>query len=97
VYTPTFRNVFKRTDLDVPISYQIGLQGTGAVVALPSGGVGDITAGLRATYDALTLIALSYTHFTGPTGAFNDAQNVITRRQTLADRDFLSFSISRSF
>jgi hypothetical protein len=97
VYTPTFRNVFKRTDLDVPISYQVGLQGVGAVVALPSGGVGDITAGLRATYDALTMFSLNYTHFTGPTGPFNDAQNVITRRQTLADRDFLSFSISRSF
>jgi hypothetical protein len=98
IYTPTFRKVFTRTDLDVPISYQIGLQGTGVVAsALPSGGVGNITAGLHATYDTVNFINLSYTHFMGPTGPFNDVQQFISAQQTLADRDFLSFSISRSF
>jgi hypothetical protein len=97
VYTPTFRRVFRRTDLDVPISYQVGLQGTGAVLALPSGGVGNVTAGLRATYDTATLVSLSYTHYVGPAGPLNDQQNFLSGQQTLADRDFLTFSISHSF
>jgi hypothetical protein len=98
VYTPTFRKVLKRTDLDIPISYRVGIQGTGAVPQiLPSGGVGDVTAGLRATYELTTVFALNYTHFIGPTGAFNDAQTFISGQQTFSDRDFLSASISRSF
>ncbi|MCY1457461.1 hypothetical protein D9M71_747630 [compost metagenome] len=58
---------------------------------------GDFTIGLKADYQKAWYASLSYTNFFGEGGSVIDNTNAYTFKQTLKDRDFIAFSIQRTF
>jgi hypothetical protein len=60
--------------------------GRSSVDASQNAGAGFVSVGLNATYHVVWEAALSYTHFIGS-----------PRIQPLADRDFVTISLARTF
>jgi hypothetical protein len=98
VYEPTYRQAFPGLDLSVPIGASYT---NGASSALGTGfGTdhgGDINIGVKGNYLNSWNLSLTYTHYYGPENTFLDANNNYTFDQALKDRDFLAFSVSRTF
>ncbi|MGX1186442.1 hypothetical protein AB7M29_004121 [Pseudomonas sp. F-14 TE3623] len=98
VYEPTYRQAFPGLDISVPVgaSYTHGNSS-----ALGSGfGVnhgGDLNIGIKGNYLNSWNVGLTYTHFYGPENTFLDANSHTTYGQAMKDRDFVSFSVSRTF
>jgi len=98
VYEPMYRQAFAGLDVSVPM----GLSYThGNSSALGTGfGVnrgGDLNIGLKGNYLNSWNLGLTYTHYYGPENTFLDASNNYTYGQAMKDRDFVSFSVSRTF
>ncbi|MBI5442437.1 MAG: DUF1302 family protein, partial [Deltaproteobacteria bacterium] len=98
IYEPTYRQVFSGLDLSVPLGFSYFPQGKSSVVGVfgPDKG-GDMSIGLSAAYLDAWRFGLSYTHFYGPEEGFLDANSNQSMKQSLADRDFVSFSVRRTF
>jgi hypothetical protein len=98
VYEPSYRQVLSGLDLSVPLGFAYFPKGKSSVVGTfgPDEG-GDMSIGLNAAYLDVWRCSLSYTHFYGPEAGFLDADNHQNMEQALADRDFVSFSIYRTF
>ncbi|WLI04530.1 DUF1302 domain-containing protein [Pseudomonas sp. FP597] len=98
VYEPMYRQFLPGLDLSVPMGASYT---NGASMALGTGfGTdhgGDVNIGLKGNYLNLWNLGLTYTHFYGPENTFLDANNNFTFEQTLKDRDFVAFSVSRTF
>jgi hypothetical protein len=65
-----------------------------------NGGVargGDASIGIKATYRQVWRFGLAYTMFYGPAGPALGADAHLTFKQSLADRDFVAFSVQTSF
>ncbi|WLH15462.1 DUF1302 domain-containing protein [Pseudomonas hefeiensis] len=98
VYEPTYRQAFPGLDISIPVgaSYTHGNSS-----ALGSGfGVnhgGDLNIGIKGNYLNSWNVGLTYTHFYGPENTFLDANSHTTYGQAMKDRDFVSFSVSRTF
>ena len=58
---------------------------------------GDINIGLKGNYLNTWSLGLTYTHYYGPQNTFLDASNNYTFEQSLKDRDFIAFTVSRTF
>ena len=86
VLTPQYFQVVPGLDLSVPVSFGLGLVGRSSIDASQSAGAGFVSIGLNATYHVVWEVALSFTHFVGRPGI-----------QPLADRDFATISLSRTF
>jgi hypothetical protein len=86
VLTPQYFQVLPQLDLTVPVGIQWGLAGRSSVDAGQVARAGNLTAGLSATYRSVWNIGVSFTHFLGP-----------VTQQALADRDFLTVSLGRTF
>jgi len=100
VFTPTYRQVKPGIDVSVPIGLQIGLTGKpNAVEAgnLPAGGVGNFSIAFDALIHEKYSVDLGFTSFLGPAGTFLDSANYFSFQQYYRDRNFISFSVSRSF
>jgi len=107
VFTPVYRQVFPDVDLSVPIGAGFGLAGYSSAPygTLQAGGVGDYEIGLSASVHQSYTFTLGYTGYLGPSGvnlntiAFPGGvtNGYLTGQQSLKDRNFLSFSVSRSF
>jgi hypothetical protein len=97
-YTPTYRQVLPGVDLDVPISYGSGIFGrSSAINSFPAGGVGDYEIGLAATLNQVWKATLQFTGYLGPSGPYLDQTQALSLQQSQIDRNFISFSLSRSF
>ena len=101
VIEPTYRQVLPGLDLGVPIGVGYVPKGSRSM-ALGAGGLppengGDVTIGLNGLYQAVWKFGLNYTHYYGPKGPFLNAANAYSYKQGLADRDFFSLSVSRTF
>ncbi|MDB5898535.1 MAG: hypothetical protein JWP41_2137 [Ramlibacter sp.] len=107
VFTPTYRQVVSGLDVSVPIGVGYAPRGSRSLAlgpgVLPPERGGDFTLGLAAVYHNSWNINLAYTHFFGradtllssdPTRA---AAPPFTYGQTLRDRDFIAFTVRRSF
>jgi hypothetical protein len=82
----------------VPITLSIGLQGKSVVYnSLPAGGVGTATVGVTAVWDKVWTYGVNYTQFLGPKGTQTDPTQQLSQQQGLADRNFVSLFISRTF
>ena len=98
VYEPMYRQAFPGWDVSVPIgaSYTHG-----ASMALGTGfGAnrgGDLNIGIKGNYLNTWNVGLTYTHYYGRSDTFLDASSNYTFEQSLIDRDFLAFSVSRTF
>lgn len=84
-FAPQYFEALPGLDLSLPIGLGYGLTGRSSVLSAMQAGTGDLELGVSATYLATWQANLTYTRFLG--GAL---------RQTLADRDFILFSVQRT-
>jgi hypothetical protein len=90
LFEPAYYQVLSGVDLTVPIGFGFNPMGKSSVDPIFNGGGadngGDWNVGVKVTYLQTWKIGLTYTNY------FGNAQT-----QTLADRDFISFYIQRTF
>ncbi|WAC00186.1 MULTISPECIES: DUF1302 domain-containing protein [Pseudomonas] len=98
VFEPMYRQIYPGLDLSVPIGASYT---NGASMALGTGfgsdHGGDLNIGLKGNYLNTWSLGLTYTHYYGPENTFLDAANNYTFEQSLKDRDFIAFTVSRTF
>jgi len=99
ILEPSYYQVLPGLDITVPLGVGYGLNGNSAVVqgfSVKDGG--DASLGLTGEYLKVWKFTASYTHYFGTAGSLNEpVPGPLSYKQTLADRDFLSFSVSRTF
>lgn len=98
-FEPQYFQVIPGVDVQLPITVGYTPYGRSSVTPqafAPEHG-GDITFGLKADYQKTWYASLSYTNFFGDGGPIIDENSAYTFKQTLKDRDFVAFSIQRTF
>lgn len=65
--------------------------------AMPADGGGDISLGVNGIYLDQWRISLNYTHYYGAADQFLTSANTFSYKQYMKDRDFVTFSVNRSF
>jgi len=98
VYTPTYRQFFSGVDIGIPVGLSYFPLGKSAVVSSfgPDNG-GDMNIGITATYLDRVTAGLTYTHYYGPEDTNLNGANQFNFKQSLKDRDYLSFSVKTTF
>jgi len=86
VLEPHYYEVLPALDLSLPIGLGYNLIGNSSTDSSMNDGAGDLELGVSATYETVWQGSLNYTHYYGPPD-----------RQPFADRDFISFSVERTF
>lgn len=86
VFEPRYFAVLPGLDLGLPASIAYGLSGRSSVDGSQVAGSGSLSLGISATYRAVWNATFGITHFIG--GA---------TRQPFTDRDFIAFSLQRTF
>lgn len=97
---PLYRQVAGGLDLGVPIGLGYSPRGSRSMAlgpALPPENGGDLTLGLNATYLDAWRLSLAYTHYFGREVTLVDSRNAYSYQQYLKDRDFIAFSVRRTF
>jgi hypothetical protein len=99
VYEPTYRQILSGLDLSVPVGMSYFPKGKSRALGTGFGtdNGGDLNIGVKGNYLNIWSIGLTYTHYYGPESGFMDAASHYTYEQTLKDRDFVAFSVSRTF
>jgi len=106
VFSPSYRQVLPGLDLSVPVGLRYVLDGNSSVTGLAWGpkGTGSATLGLEGTYQGVWQFSLNYTRFLGGAAPFVNYTPLLTggtatysTGNTLADRDFVSLSVRRTF
>ncbi|MDD2610223.1 MAG: DUF1302 family protein [Giesbergeria sp.] len=100
VFEPMYRQVMPGLDLSVPMGVGYTPKGSRSVLgpsAVPPEGGGDFTLGLSGLYQQAWRFSVAYTHFFGSAGTLLDASQSFSYQQSRKDRNFLSFSVRRSF
>jgi hypothetical protein len=104
IFEPTYFQVFTGLDLSVPMGVGWNFAGRSSAIANFDGGssaAGDMSIGLKAVYRTVWNAGLSYVKYFGAEETFtvphNSAGPYLSFDQSLADRDFISFYISRAF
>jgi hypothetical protein len=96
-FSPTYFQVLDGVDLSVPMGLSYGIDGrSSAVGGFSQAKGGDYNVGLTADYLKSVTFTLAYTGYYGPAAPIN-IDGIKTFKQTNADRDFLSFSVSHTF
>lgn len=100
-FEPRYRQALPGLDLGVPIGLGYVPKG-GRSMALGSGtfpasGGGDISVGINGSYLDAWQLSVGYTHYFGAAATFLDANNSFSYGQSLKDRDFIAFSVRRTF
>lgn len=105
VFTPQYRQVLPGLDLNVPFGVGYNPMGRSSVISQFNNAFvnrgGDANIGVGGSYLDAWRFLLSYTYFYGKEGPFqatiNGVANSRTFNQSLKDRDFVSFTVSRTF
>jgi len=100
IFIPNYFQVLPGVDIEVPIGLGHGLSGKSRAIypAFMSEKTGDFSIGVNALYDQTWKLTAAYTKFLGPAGsAYVNPLPSFSFKQTLADRDFVSLSVSRAF
>jgi hypothetical protein len=104
VFEPTYFQVITGLDLSVPMGIGWNFSGRSSAIGNFNGGssnAGDLSVGLGFTYRSVWKAGLSYVKYFGTADTFTVPHNSATPHlsfdQSLADRDFISFFISRAF
>ncbi|MBM7059317.1 DUF1302 domain-containing protein [Pseudomonas sp. UL073] len=96
-FIPQYFQVFDGIDLSVPMGFSYGIDGrSSAVGGFSQAKGGDYNIGLSADYLKEVTFTLAYNGFYGPSAPINIG-GIKTYKQTNADRDFISFSVSHTF
>lgn len=100
VIEPSYFQVIPGLDVTVPVGLGYGIFGhsaLGPTVFNPEG-VGDVSIGVKGVYENTWNVALNLTHYMGKSGQLTSTTNrYYSYDQYFADRDFVSFSVQRSF
>lgn len=101
LFEPKYRQVLSGLDLSVPIGVGYSPKGSssralGAGIFPPENG-GDLTIGINGAYMDAWRFTAAYTHYLGDAKTFLDSDNSFSYGQSLKDRDFIAFSLSRTF
>jgi hypothetical protein len=104
VVEPTYFQVLTGLDLSIPMGVGWNFKGRSSAIGNFNGGssnAGDMSVGLGFTYRSVWKAGLSYVKYFGDEETFTVPHNSATPHlsfdQSLADRDFISFYISRAF
>lgn len=100
VFEPMYRQVAPGLDLGIPIGLGWTPKGSRSAlgpVAFPAEDGGDFTIGLNGTYNQAWKFNLAYTHFFGTAAPLLDGNRSFSYGQSRKDRDFVSFTVRRSF
>ncbi len=102
VFTPEYFQVTPGLDLQVPIGVGYGLFGRSSVngVLFPSENGGNVSIGLKADYLKTWQASVGYTHYFGSDGSiikYDTAVPELSYDNFNGDRDFISFSVQRTF
>lgn len=105
VFEPSWYQVAPGWDMSAPIGLGYSTHGNSSVVSQFNGGVkkgGDLTLGIKGVYRQTWNFGLTYTQFLGtegnsiePTGPGGSGQ--VSFKQSLKDRNYISFSAQHSF
>jgi hypothetical protein len=85
-FTPQYFEVLPGLDLSIPLGFGYGLVGNSSIDDTQKAHAGNFEIGVDATYRALWKANLTFTHFIGD-----------PVHQRLADRDFVAFTVQRTF
>lgn len=107
LFEPQYFQVLPGVDLSVPISLGYNFGGRSSAIANFAGGAsdaGDYSIGLKAKVDNVWNTSLTYTDYLGQAGTFTETRvtgsgspRQLTFAQTLKDRAYVAFSVSRTF
>jgi hypothetical protein len=106
IYSPTYRQALPGLDISVPVGLRYALHGNSSITGQSWGArhTGSATLGLDGTYQGVWQLAINYNKYLGKTEPFVNYQPLLTGGQAvyssgnpLADRDYLSLSIRRTF
>jgi hypothetical protein len=86
VFTPQYFQVLPALDISVPAGFGLGLVGRSPVDASQNAGAGFVSVGVVGVFYVSWQAEVNFTHFVGGGG-----------QQPLADRDFATVSVTRSF
>jgi hypothetical protein len=96
-FSPTYFQVMNGVDLSVPMGLSYGIDGrSSAVGGFSQAKGGDYNIGLTADYLKSVTFTLAYNGYYGASAPIN-INGIKTFKQTNADRDFVSFSVSHTF
>ncbi len=109
VFSPTYRQVVPGVDISVPLGIGYAPSSSrsralGAGASIPAGG-GDLSLGVNGSYLDAWRFSLNYTHYYGkentflaaPAGSPPGTPQSYSYGQFLKDRDFIAFSLTRTF
>ena len=104
IFEPTYFQVLTGLDLSVPMGIGWNFAGRSSAIANFNGGssaAGDLSIGLKGVYHTVWNAGLNYVRYFGAKETFtvphNDPAPHLSFDQSLGDRDFISFYISRAF
>ncbi len=104
IFEPTYFQVLTGLDVSVPLGVGWNIAGRSSAIGNFAGGTseaGDLSIGLGFTYQSVWKAGLTYVKYFGSEETYTVPHNSATPHlsfdQTLADRDFISFFISRTF
>jgi hypothetical protein len=86
VFSPQYFQVLPRLDISLPVGLAYDVYGSSAVLPDQSAHAGNAELAVDATWRTVWVAALTYTHFLGSPS-----------HQPLADRDFVTLTVSRTF
>ena len=97
VFEPAYYQVIDGLDITVPLGIGYTPYGrSSAVGGFGNEHGGDMSIGLTGDYLKKWRLSLNFTHFYGASGPISVA-GIKTFKQTYSDRDFVSFSVARTF
>lgn len=100
VFEPMYRQAMLGWDISLPMGVGFTPRGSRNPLgpsAVPPENGGDLTLGISGLYLNAWDLNLAYTHYFGSSGTFLDDSNSYSYQQTRADRDFIAFTVRRSF
>lgn len=100
LFEPTWYQVLPAFDLSMPINLGYSPKGRSAVAPVGTNQGGDLTIGLNGEYAKQWRFGLSYTHYFGTEAPMLDGSvgrynNLF--QQSSSDRDFVAFTVQRTF
>jgi hypothetical protein len=100
IFEPAWFQVMPQLDLSMPIGLGYNPRGNSSVVQQFNGGVnkgGDLSIGVKGTFQQKWHFSLTYTRFLGTAGPVLGADAHLTFNQSLSDRNFVSLSVQTTF
>lgn len=102
IFTPEYFQVMPGVDLQVPIGLSYGMFGRSSVngVLFPANHGGNVSIGVKADYMKTWQASVGFTHYYGPDGSvikYGTARPELSYDNFHGDRDFVSFSVQRTF